>query len=136
MLKDIVAPKRTVTFGDSTFEVRGLCLEDLAALLENYKTELASLFDGDVNFEVLIHQSPKFVAELIALAADEADQVDVVRKLPLGVQLESLVAAWELTGVEPEMVGNLIRRLTAGMERMNLTGTGTTDKPGEILAAV
>jgi len=67
---------------------------------------------------VLAQTVPDLAAAVIALASDEPDAVDVVRSLPLPVQLDALIAVGKLTftdeGAVPKFLAGLGGMLRAG----------------------
>lgn len=102
------------------FEVQGLSLEGLAGLLTDYAEDMKSLFEGDLDFHKLLVESPDLAAKIIALAAGEPEYEDNVKALPFGVQIIALKKIWDLTAVDIEELGKLLRSLTAGMESLDL----------------
>ena len=106
-LKDFVLPTEEVQLPDgSTFAVRGLSLEDITTLISKHGPVLEQFFrryadNQDANpMEVgmgLIEQAPALVAQIIAIAADEPDAADRVRKFPLTVQQDALEKLGKLT---------------------------------------
>ena len=129
-LKDLVIEKRTVATDGGSFEVQGLSIEALASLLDQHKEELSALFSESVKFDVLVRDFPVFVAKLIAVAAGEPKEINQVRSLPAGVQLDALMAIWDMTGIDVGQVGNL---LGGALENLNLVHRALpeiTSEPG------
>jgi hypothetical protein len=121
-LRDLVDRKSRIAGpGDTSFDVRGLSLEDLVLLLENHSEALARIFagTGGTDFEELLKEFPQFVAALIAYAADEPELENQVRKLPVGVQLRALEEVWELSSLDVETVGKLAVNLLNSIGRLN-----------------
>lgn len=128
-LRDYTPPSRTIPLGKGNkLAVRAFGFEDIQSLLINrsglivqaldlfgeHGMNAASASDEEVrSFALqLVAKVPDLVAEVIALAADEADQVDNARRLPAPVQLEALIAVYELTFSEPDSVGKFFGHLT------------------------
>jgi len=124
-LADLVAIKEKIESPHGDFEVQGLTLEALAGLLKEHTKEIASLFDGKLDFTELLKESPVLVAKLIAYSAGEPEHIDNVKSLPFGVQLIALQKIWELTAVDTAELGNMIRSLTEGMENLDLPAPAT-----------
>ncbi len=127
-LKNYRTPKQSIALPDGTeFPVRGLTFHDLGTLLEDHRDEF--LAAGQVIAKrdaesmgslasVLAQTVPDLAAAVIALASDEPDAVDVVRSLPLPVQLDALIAVGKLTftdeGAVPKFLAGLGGMLRAG----------------------
>lgn len=134
-LRDFVAPTRTITIrGEHKFSVRALGFDDIQFLLINRHSliqDALKLF-GETGFDAetaseeelrafgikLVTLLPQFVAELVALAADEPDQAEKVRRLAAPVQVEALLAIYELTFPEPESVKNFFDHLARLMQKI------------------
>jgi len=117
-LADLVVIKEKVETPGGNFEVQGLTLEALAGLLKEHATELSKLFDGELDFAILLKESPELVSKLIAYAAGEPEQLENVKSLPFGVQLIAMKKVWDLTAVDIDELGNLFRNLMEGMETL------------------
>ncbi len=117
-LANLVAITEKIESPHGDFEVRGLTLQALAGLLKDHAEELSKLFDGEIDFQAVVREFPDLVAMLIAQAAGEPEYVDNVKELPFGVQLNAIEKIWNLTAVDVEELGNLIRSLTKGMENL------------------
>ena len=127
-LKNYRTPKQSIALPDGTaFNVRGLTFHDLGTLLEDHRDEF--LAAGQIIAKqdaenmgslasVLAQTVPDLAAAVIALASDEPDAVDVVRSLPLPVQLDALIAVGKLTftdeGAVPKFLAGLGGMLRAG----------------------
>lgn len=117
MLKDLVIRREKVSFGEHSFEVRGLTMEDLTALVQNHAKELAELFEGKIDFGVMTLKSPLLVAKLIAYASDEPDAVSQARGLPISVQIDALTKVWKMTIFDEESFVKQVRDLASGIAR-------------------
>lgn len=96
---------------DEPMRVRGLSLDDVAVLLNEYMPDVDTLFelyDVGVNdstkvaataqFAIkLAQQAPALVSHLIALAADEPAATAAIRRMPMTVHVEALKAVALLT---------------------------------------
>lgn len=118
-LADLVAVKEVVETTGGTFEVQGLTLKALAGLLKDHSEELASLFDGELDFAVLLKECPELVSKCIAYAAGESEQIEKVRCLPFGVQLVAMKKVWDLTAVDTDELGKMVRQLMDGLESLS-----------------
>lgn len=95
--------------GNSVISVTGLTLNHIARLIHYHFQDIEALFDlfknldkaheGDVSKIImgLVSDAPGFVANVIALAADEPDQAEKAEKLPFPVQIELLMKVAEMT---------------------------------------
>jgi len=134
-LADLVVERETVEHeGKELFDVRGLSLADVVEMLKEHEEEVKATFSGsEVNFVELVTKAPEFVAAMICSAADERDQLEKVRILPMGVQLNALMKIWTLTAVSGDDLGNVIAALTQGAESLanQLTGQSSNESPEE-----
>ena len=108
-LKNITIPSEPVNVGEQSFNVHGIGVQTIAALLQMHPQVVESLFDllmGDEdvsekfqpdNIATLVLQYRDFFADMIALSAHEKESGDVVRQLPVGVQINALTAIYKLT---------------------------------------
>lgn len=122
---------RSVAAGATTFNVRGLSLNDAAVLIREHFPDIDALFDlfnGVENMEteqlqqlavVLTTNAPGFVANVIALAAGEGSASDA-EKLPASVQLQALFDIGELTFTEVGGVKKSMEVIAALLTKMNL----------------
>lgn len=120
-LRDLVNRKTRIEHGEHGFEVRGLSLEDVVLLMENHKEALVEIFvakDG-TDFELLLQKFPNFISAAIAYAADEHDLEEMVRKLPIGIQLRAIQEVWELSSLDVETVGKLANSVLRGVTKFN-----------------
>lgn len=104
-LSDYVPQRVTVPLRGGSLQVRGLALDDVTILLQNHLPDLDTLFDlyqeaqtdhtkvsDTAKYAVqIIKQAPGLVANMIALAADEPDQVEKARVLPIAAQQKALM---------------------------------------------
>jgi len=126
-----------VAFKGGSFLVRGLALEDVSVLLRSHLPDLnalVTLFQSNARDDVavtsmaqyaiaLVKEAPGLVSNLIALAADEPDNVAAFRKLSMPIQLRAIETIGRLTFEESggpknffESLINLVRSVspTAG----------------------
>lgn len=113
MLKDIVIVKKDVPKVNPLFQVRGLTLQDIGLLLEDFKEPLGMLMDSKMDMDIIISQYPEFIAKIIAIAAEEPDTFELVEQLPMATQLYALEAVWDLTVPDYEALGKLVARIKA-----------------------
>ena len=100
-------------------QVHALTLIDLSRLITEYRNEMATLLsneNGNV-LESLIINSPKFIASVISLAIHEP-QIERLQSLPIGIQLDFIMTAWELSRITPEQLGKVIQVVTQGIQRI------------------
>ena len=130
-LADIDIPTRTITVGTGAVVLRGLSFEEIGALMlehagafEGLERAFRENVGGD-GLAALINLAPRLIAHAVAMAADEPDQTDKVRRLGAGFLQEAALAVWELT-TEPAGGGKkFISRLTQlfSAARENLPAT-------------
>lgn len=110
-LADYQPLSREVPLQGGTLRVRGLGLDDVAVLLNEHLPDidnLLNLYDDNVDPTskvvssaqfalVLARRSPALVAQAIALAADEPDEVDKARRIGLAAQVQCLKIILTLT---------------------------------------
>lgn len=110
-ISDYTPPTATVEFKGGSFDVRGLALDDVAQLVRNHLPDLdamISLFQSTTNPDQaaaemmhhavkLMQEAPGLAANMIALAGDQPDEVDNVRRMPMPVQLRAIEAIGRLT---------------------------------------
>ncbi|NCU01989.1 phage pre-tape measure protein [Candidatus Macondimonas diazotrophica] len=105
-LAGVVVPTRTLRVGESAVVLRGLSFDEIGQLM----TEHSGAFDqleatlsglpagGELEvLPQLLRVFPRLAEQAVALAADEPDQADTVRRLGAGFLQEALIAIWELT---------------------------------------
>lgn len=110
-LSDYVIQTETVPLKGGSLEVRGLGLDDVTVLLRNHMPDLDKLFDlydetqtdptkfGETaKYAIkIVSQAPGLVANMIALASDEPDEVEKCRRLPMAAQVKALTAIIKIT---------------------------------------
>lgn len=103
-LRDITLPTETISVGRASFSVRGLCFEDVTALISRHQSALEALIDqyskkgSDAEvLQFLVRETPSLAAQIIALASEEPDQEEAARKLPMPKQIDALTAVAKLT---------------------------------------
>ena len=109
-LKDITIPSEPVSVGDQSFDVHGIGVQAIVELLQMHPGVVESLFDllmsdeGDEgegiqpdNIASLVLQYGGFFTDMIALSAHDKESCNVVRQLPLGVQVNALISIYKLT---------------------------------------
>jgi len=110
-LADFQPERAKVAYKGGDFDVRGLTLNDVAILLRHHLDDLEALIvvfsrDFDQTAIVsavtqhgvaLIKEAPGLVANLIAIASDEPDEVDQARALSMHTQVNALETIARLT---------------------------------------
>lgn len=114
MLKGYIAPTKSVPLpgGQDPLALRGLSLHDVAAIVRDYKQDITIVwkqFEGLISGQgvqnldlsavitVAMQSAPLLVAQIIATAANEPNEWDIVAKLPITVQLAAIQAVTDLT---------------------------------------
>ena len=133
-LSDIIAARQTITYNGHSFDVRGLCFNDITATLLDHEAEVEkafALFDehkdekGDVDVAAvlpeIIDRLPKMVASLVARAAGEPDAAESFELLPMTLQLDATIAVWNLTFTEPDSLKKFLVQLKTFLSRMVTT---------------
>lgn len=120
-LKDVLIQKEKVEFDGVEFEVRGLSLVDLVGLFKDYKEQVSKLFNmfaevkDDETIGALIGTAldiaPDLMSAAVAVASDEPDQVEVVKKLPVPVMVDALTKVAKLTFKSEEEFVDFINAL-------------------------
>ena len=64
------------------------------------------------------------VAEIIALASDEPESVEAVKKLPATVQLIALAEVWKASVPDPKKARELLSEVTALLRKVSLENPG------------
>lgn len=143
-IKDFVLPTSEVQLpGGGSFAVRGLSLEDITILVSMHGPVMEEFFKKYSNsgqadtMQVgmsMLSQAPVLVAQLIAIAADASDQVELVRKMPLVVQQDALEKIAKMTfdasggpGKFFEAVIRLIQSTTNAMTGLTRSTTGSLE---------
>lgn len=111
-LADFTPARETVEFKGGSFDVRGLSLDDVSILMRSHLPDVEAIIDllakgnAGAEFEVsavlehaitLVKEAPGLVANLIALACDEPDEVDKARALSLPVQVRAIETICKVT---------------------------------------
>lgn len=116
--------------GKEIFRVRGLDVEDLTFLAQNYLGDIKQAVEafGRSKARVIERQSinefaliaakdfPALTAEIISRAADESGQADKVRRMPWIIQLTALKDIIVLSTEEAGGLKNLLAALVAALE--------------------
>lgn len=104
-LRDLRLPSSEVPVpGGDSFAVRGMSLQDVSVLVRHHGAAMTLLFDRYIKQSgeglpaadmatmgrALLEIAPDAAAEMIALAAGEPESIDIVRTLPLPVQVDAL----------------------------------------------
>lgn len=104
-LRDLRLPSSQIQVpGGDSFSVRGLSLQDISIIVRHHGAAMTLLFDryikqsGDglppadmaTMGRALLEIAPDAAAEMVALAAGEPEGIDIVRTLPLPVQVDAL----------------------------------------------
>lgn len=124
-LADYKAPKLPVTIANTEIQVRGLSiadivnimqvhLDDLAGVMTIYENAGGSLTEENImSFGItLCKDAPGLVANIIAVSADEPDQVDQAASLSIMEQIRVLEAVGRMTFTDVNSV-----KLLAGAVR-------------------
>lgn len=118
-LKDLVIQPKTLKFPSGEITVYPLTMKDIILLLQEYAPEMGNVMDGKVDWGKMIVEAPAFVSTLIAHAVREPDGVELVAQLPFSVQLIALQTIWDLSAIDGDMLGKLVLRMAAGMQKLN-----------------
>lgn len=132
-LRDIVIRTKTISVEDTTFEVRGVSMNDLMVAASDYGPQLSLIFTKlqsgsldttDVKSAILglLREFPEVLAAVICLAADDYEPAMVKKmcRVPMGVTVEALEAIFGLTFASEADVKKLMESLT----RMMAAGSG------------
>jgi len=129
MLANLVIEQQTIRFKTGEFVVRGIGLDTITALfhdgnredMETAVGELEAVYrasQGKDNAALtegltrLVVRLPALTAKLIARAADEPGEWEKVMKLPLPVQLDTLLAIGRMTFDGEDSIKNFVSGLT------------------------
>lgn len=127
-LKDLRIPEEVVETRAGKFSVRGLSADDVSFLVKYHGDDLTSLFNDFIAEEneltsdqvmkfvlPIIQQLPVLVAKLIACAADDPEQFDLVRRLPISAQADALekivVLSFDAEGGPKKFAETVVRLL-------------------------
>lgn len=121
-ISQLLPPPEKVSTGAGEFEINGLTLPQVTALIRKYRTEFARLLvmgpDNEPNYAEIIDLAPQMVGEVIAMAAgvsNDAVEVEAIGKLPAGVHLIALSKIWQLTVVDSKNFQALLQKVTSGL---------------------
>lgn len=128
-LGDYLPTRPLIVGGQQIATLRGLSLADAGVLMDGYAEPLALVWskhfadpaadqvDRMAIAKTLLQVAPGAVAAMIALAADQPEDVEKAAKLPFPVQLQAMLDIGELTfGSEAEVknfVATVIRAFQA-----------------------
>lgn len=128
-----------------SFAVRGLSFDDISTLVQSHYDPLSRLFDEYIaegiaaavieteNDELsqvvlgVMKQAPGLIADVIALAADERDEVDRIKRLTIGVQIDAIQKTLVLTLQAEGGLGKLVETITGLVQ--GLKAISTEDRP-------
>lgn len=113
-ISDYQPPTAVVEFTGGSLKLRGLALDDVAVLMRSHLVDLDKLiqiYDNKVSDSAavasfaqyaisLAKECPGLVANIIALASDDGDNVPAYRKLSMPLMIKCLTQIIELTFVE------------------------------------
>jgi hypothetical protein len=136
--------------GEPIFHVRGLDVEDLTFLAQNYLEDIrnAIVMYGVNKQRVAARQNlnelvllaakdfPPLVAEIISRAAGEPGQTDKVRRMPFMIQIMALKNVLTLTTEEAGGLKNLIAVLAAALEIDQTKLPGVTELTTRLQAII
>lgn len=122
--------------GKTLFTVRGLSFFDISKIVRVHYHDLDSLFDlyektagqdftaiATGKFAVnLINDAPGIISHIIALAADEEDQLETVQKLGLMTQYDALLAIGRLTFSDVEEVKKIFAQVVGLVQKVKAEG--------------
>lgn len=114
-----------------SFAVRGLGLDDVSLLVRAHFDALENLFAlyqsatagpeaGDPGARLIlsfVQDAPALCAQIIAIAADEPDRADVIRKMPFPVLVDALLKIGRLTFEDVGGPANFMQALVGLLER-------------------
>lgn len=154
MIPAYTPPTKTIKLPgkQGTFEVRGLSLEDITALLnqslpavtvavEHYRDSTREVFSnrsmGDF-IMTLATEFPGLAAQVISIAADDPTKEDTVRRYPAGVTSKALIAVAELTLEEmgdltdpSPALASLVRQVSGAFAQRLTRSPGSTGPSAE-----
>ncbi|WAS28451.1 hypothetical protein [Vibrio phage LV6] len=114
-LKDLVKNAIHVPVGDAPDEyvpVYGLTLLDIAYLARHYSKTLGKLVDKtdskEIDWKEILLDTPDFCVEVLARCTRE--DKEVVGQLPVGLQIELLIGAWQASSIDPAMIETAVKK--------------------------
>lgn len=104
----------SIEFPGGSFEVRGISLDDMAAVIDVHSTAVDLIREKMLQHQIVspdqitpelaadvvvsvIRECPSLAAQVISLAADEREAYGIVMKMPITLQMQALRAIGELT---------------------------------------
>ncbi len=127
-LRDYELPSEIVPIDEkNSFVVRGISFEDVTKLVNRYGPFLALIYTKIIEMKakddlrpetlgMLVQQAfaefPDAVADLIAMAAEEPDQVQKIKRLPTGIQLDAIDKIMRLTFAGEGDIKKLVETVT------------------------
>lgn len=126
-LRDVIIPTESVSVGTTAIEVRGISVEDLAVLLQDYGPKVAAVFahiqnkaattpEADVKQLAMgaFREFPDLAAGLIAMASDDytPETVKIASRLTLPTQIELLEKIFLVTFRSEGDVEKFVETLT------------------------
>ncbi|MFC3724405.1 phage pre-tape measure protein [Neoaquamicrobium sediminum] len=133
--------------GGDSFPVRGLSLPDITFLVSRHGDTMRTLFDrysGDETIAIsdlasvgtsILETAPTLAAEIVAVAADEPDEMETIMRLPFPVQVDALEKVGKLTfdtAGGPKKVVETVIRVFRGISDM--TADLRTSKAGSLVS--
>lgn len=119
MLTEINTPTGSVMLGDQEVKLRGLNLEDVSFIQQEHPQvfeNLASAIEQSDGSETdaigqLVTSFNELAVLAVAVAADARDQLDVVRKWPLGSFISAVMEVYRLTTLGNEAAKKSIKEM-------------------------
>ncbi|MDH5185392.1 MAG: hypothetical protein OEX12_16050 [Gammaproteobacteria bacterium] len=112
-LANIIIPHKVVDLGDGQgFKVTGLSIKQLIDAFVGHYELLDGLMEGE--FEGIgraVLESPEVVSRIIALAAGDEENYEIVMQMPTQIQGMALMAVFELTFPDTNTLGKWWARL-------------------------
>lgn len=131
-LSDYKAPRETVLIGNTDVKVRGLAIADITEIMGVHLDDLAGVMtiyenaggsiapDNILTFGItLCKDAPGLVAHIIAVAADEPDQVDQAASLNMMDQMKLLEAIGRMTFTDINSVKRIAGAVQAQFQALS-----------------
>ena len=125
--------------------IRGLSLEDISALVQHHLPDIEALFElfertGSLNDDegfrnivlAAVNEAPGFVANLIAMAADEPDAAQNAQQLPGPVQVQALLMIGDLTFKDVGGIKKGMGDIAALLSRLKVEKTSLKRVSGKV----
>ena len=145
-IKDVKIARSTIAApGKATFDVRGLCLEDMTFLISRHigpitralkmyqESQQDIVATGNIQGFVLsvVKDFPALASEVISVAADEHDDeaLEIARRLPIGTQIAALTEITRLTVEEAGGLKNLLAEMQARIGSAGVESESATARP-------